>query len=148
MIANSDLFDETTFYPAFVADMLNSRREVIIESPFITSERMNTLWPTLRKINNKGVQVVIVTRDPREHEETYDVQAEKEIQMCEQEGIHVLLCTGNHHRKLAIIDREIVWEGSLNILSQLKSREFMRRIEEKDIAFQLFKFIRYDRYLD
>lgn len=144
---SSQLHDETTFYQAFLADLRQSEKEVIIESPFITSERMVYLWPTLRLLNNRNVKIIIVTRDPKEHEETYDSQAENEIQECEGLGIQVLLSTGNHHRKLAVIDRRIVWEGSLNILSQLKSREFMRRINDRLAASQLLQFIRYDLYL-
>ncbi len=62
-------------------------------------------------------------------------------------GVQVLLCSGNHHRKLAIIDRKILWEGSLNILSQVRSREIMRRIEGKELAIQMFKFLRLEKFL-
>ncbi len=45
------------------------------------------------------------------------------------------LLTGNFHRKLAVIDRTILWEGSLNILSQNRSQKVMSRIEK--LQFQL-----------
>ena len=70
-----------------------------------------------------------------------------EIRRLEAVGIQVLLCTGNHHRKLAILDRTILWEGSLNILSQTKSREMMRRIENKDIAMEMFSFLKFGNFL-
>jgi hypothetical protein len=57
-------------------------------------------------------------------------------------GVKVALCEGGHHRKLAIIDRRITWEGSLNILSHCRSREFMRRIESRRLAEELFKFLK------
>jgi len=58
-----------------------------------------------------------------------------------------LICLGRHHRKLAIIDRNILWEGSLNILSQKKSREFMRRLEGGGFAVDLLNFIGYQKFL-
>lgn len=137
----SSLHDEKTFYRAFLKDLATCQEEVIIESPFITSERMKTLWPAFRRLVAKGVRVYIMTRDPLEHTNRYEEQSESEIQALETIGIQVLLCVGNHHRKLAIIDRNILWEGSLNILSQAKSREFMRRLEGGGFAVDLFIFL-------
>ncbi len=108
---------------------------------------MVTVYPSLVRLVNRGVKVYVVTRDPKEHTLNYEDQSEKEIQALEVLGVQVFLCTGNHHRKLAIIDREILWEGSLNILSQAKSREFMRRLEGGGFADDLFHFIGYEKYL-
>jgi hypothetical protein len=58
-------------------------------------------------------------------------------------GIQVLY-TGNHHRKVAILDRSILYEGSLNILSQNNSSEVTRRIESVPIAWQMVRFIGID----
>ncbi len=143
----TSLHDEKTFFSKFLTDLENSQNEVIIESPFITIARMKTFWPVFRRLVARGVKVYIVTRDPREHTDGYDEQSEVEIQEFEAVGIQVLLCTGNHHRKLAIIDRNILWEGSLNILSQAKSREFMRRLEDGGFAVDLFNFIGYEKYM-
>lgn len=40
--------------------------------------------------------------------EKYVFEAELEIQRFENAGIQVLLCDDNHHRKLAILDHEIL----------------------------------------
>ena len=141
------LYDEKTFYRAFLRDLAKCQKEVIIESPFITSGRMKTLWPTLRKLYSQGVKIVIITRDPKEHSEGYEVQSESEIEALEAVGIQVLLCTGNHHRKLAILDRTILWEGSLNILSQIHSREIMRRFEDDGFSEDMFNFLHFGRYI-
>jgi len=146
-IFNSKLFDESTFYKAFVQDLAQCNREVIIESPFITTERMRVLYPTFEKLIKKNVSVYIFTRDPKEHSETMEIQSEAEIQRFERLGVQVLLCTGNHHRKLAILDRNILWEGSLNILSHSKSREIMRRIDEKDSAMEMVTFLKLAKFL-
>ena len=143
----TSLHDEKTFYQAFIKDLEHCQQEVIIESPFITSERMKSLWPTLRKLHNRNVKIFIITRDPKEHSEGYNLQSEREIEALEDIGIQVLLCRGNHHRKLAILDRTILWEGSLNILSQIHSREFMRRLEGGGFAEDLFIFLNFGRYI-
>lgn len=143
----SKLFDEKTFYQTFILDLNNCQQEVIIESPYITSQRMKTFDRFFQKLLKKGVKIYIITRDPREHSETLEHQSESEIQRFEAMGIHVLLCTGNHHRKLAILDRKVLWEGSLNILSQTFSREIMRRIECAEVTMEMFNFLKLQRFI-
>lgn len=139
---SSSLFDEKTFYQTFLRDLFNCREEVIIESPFITNSRMKDFRSVFKKILEKRVKVYIFTRDPREHEPEMALQSELEIQNFERIGVQTFLCTGNHHRKLAILDRKILWEGSLNILSQGYSREIMRRIDEENMAVEMFNFLK------
>lgn len=147
---SSSLHDETTFYNAFLKDLSMCKNEVIIESPYITVRRVNTLIPVFKKLLNKGVKVYIMTRDPKEHESSMEIQSENAIRAFEVMGIQVLLCLGNHHRKLAILDRKMLWEGSLNILSQTHSREIMRRIESPVLAEEMFNpmvFLAFFRFL-
>ncbi len=144
----SNLYDEKTFYPAFIKDLTRSNKEIIIESPYITAKRMAKLMPVIEKAANKGVAVYVLTRDPREHTNMMIDEAEAIIKQFEAIGVHVLLCVGNDHRKLAIIDRNVLWEGSLNIFSQTASREIMRRIDYRTYALQMINFLRLERYLD
>src|SRR3989344_8407212 len=144
---NSSLHDEKTFYHAFIYDLERCKEEIIIESPFITTERMRFLKPTFEKLLKKDVKIYIITRDPKEHDPYMEPQSEDAITWCEQVEIQVFLCIGNHHRKLAILDRKILWEGSLNILSQNKSREIMRRVENEEITIQMFNFLKLEKFL-
>lgn len=141
----SQLHDEKTFYQTFLRDLEGCTKEVIIESPYITTERMRTFDRLFKELLKKGVKIYIITRDPKEHEEFMEPQSEDAIAWCEMVGVQVLLCTGNHHRKVAILDRKVLWEGSLNILSQAWSREIMRRIEGQELALQMFNFLKLER---
>ena len=143
---NSELFDSDSFYKAFERDLRSAKHSVIIESPFITSRRMEYLLPILIKLRRNGVRVVVNTRDPKEHNEEYAIQAEDVIATMQEIGVKVLY-TVKHHRKLAIIDGEILWEGSLNILSQNDSCEFMRRIQSGILAKQMLDFIGMRKWL-
>ena len=58
----TSLHNETTFYPEFINDLNECKSEVIIESPFITTKRMKTLFrlvcvvlPCGNKISNSGL---------------------------------------------------------------------------------------------
>jgi phosphatidylserine/phosphatidylglycerophosphate/cardiolipin synthase-like enzyme len=140
---NSTLFDNNTFYKAFEHDLRRARQSVIIESPFITRRRMEQLLPLLTKLRHKSVRIVVNTRNPDEHNEEYAIQAEDAVAAMQGIGIKVLY-TVKHHRKLAIIDEEVLWEGSLNILSQGDSCEVMRRTVSSSIAWQMMRFTKLD----
>ena len=140
---NSSLFDNNTFYKAFGRDLRRAGQSVIIESPFITRRRMEHLLPILTKLRRKDVKIVVNTRSPEEHNEEYAIQAEDAIASMQDIGIKVLY-TVKHHRKLAIIDEEVLWEGSLNILSQGDSCEVMRRTVSNSLAWQMMHFTKLD----
>lgn len=142
----SSLFNESTFYKSFERDLLSSCHEVIIESPFITGNRVASLLPIFRKMRSRGIKITLNTRHPAEHEPPFDFNASRSIQQLQALGIEVLF-TGGHHRKLAIIDRRVLWEGSLNILSQNSSCEVMRRIDSRTLAQQMIDFIRIDKFV-
>jgi len=146
-LLSSKLYDQNTFYPAFLKDLANCQSEVIIECPFITNRRLKTLLQILEKLKARRVRIAINTRDPRTHDEGYrQDDAYKAISELQHIGVQVLY-TGNHHRKIAILDRSILYEGSLNILSQNDSCEVMRRIESTPLAWQMIRFIGIDRFL-
>ncbi len=112
---NSHLYDEKTFYSEFIRDLSRCQKEVIIESPYITTNRTQIFYPVFRKLVSKGVKIYVVTKAWDDLEEHLRSQSRIEVRKFETIGVQPLLCIGNHHRKLAILDRKILWEGSLNI---------------------------------
>lgn len=146
-LLKSSLYDENTFYAKFEKDLQKCGSEVIIESPFITGRRLTALLPTLGKLQARHVRIVINTRNPDDHDDEYMCfEARYAVAKLQHLGIHVVYTVG-HHRKLAILDRKILYEGSLNILSQNKSSEVMRRIESVQLAWQMAKFVKVDQFI-
>jgi hypothetical protein len=142
----SQLYNEQTFYRAFERDLACCRNEAMIESPFLTTRRIQMLLPTLRRMITRGVRVIINTKHPQEHEDYMCAEAEASIALLQNIGVEILF-TGGHHRKLAIFDRAVLWEGSLNILSQNGSCEVMRRMESEDCAKQMLDFTGLTKFL-
>lgn len=145
-LVSSLLFNERTFYAQFRQDLERSRKEIVIESPFMTSKRVRSLLPGLRSAIRRGVKVTVNTREPEEHEGFLRREAEWAIPTLQAIGVRVLF-TGGHHRKLAIIDRKVLWEGSHNILSQNDSCEIMRRIDSTALAQQMIDFTKLSKFL-
>lgn len=145
-LLSSTLFNEETFYSAFAKDLQKCKEELLIESPFLTCKRVSALLPSLRQLNKRRVKITINTRTPQQHDIYMRLQSERAVALLQDEGIQVLF-TGGHHRKIAAIDRLILWEGSLNILSQRESCEYMRRIESATLVKQTLSFIGVRKYL-
>lgn len=145
-LITSSLFDQDTFYEAFLRDMRRCRNELIIESPFITTKRISALLPIIENLRKRRTKVVINTRHPEEHDGIYQFQAEDAIARLQAIGVTVLY-TGGHHRKVVVLDRSILWEGSLNVLSQNDTCEIMRRIVSGTLAQQMVNFLRIEKYL-
>lgn len=138
-IAGSKLYDQKDFYNSFVRDLERARTLVVIESPFMTQKRINMLLPALERLRLRGVTVIVNTKPIEEHEALMANYAEQGINQLQGVGVRVMMTVG-HHRKLAIID-DVLWEGSLNILSQHDSCEFMRRISSRTLAQEMLSFI-------
>ncbi|HJQ09321.1 MAG TPA: phospholipase D-like domain-containing protein [Candidatus Saccharimonadales bacterium] len=145
-LLSSSLLDQNSFYCAFEKDLAYAKHEVIVESPFMSFKRLNHLLPIFRKLVRRKVRVVINTKPPEEQDAEYVWQAEECIALLQELGVEVLI-TGGHHRKLAIIDRQILYEGSLNILSQNDSCEVMRRIYSEQLAVQMINFIGISKFI-
>ncbi len=145
-LLTSQLYNEQTFYRAFLRDLNSCISEAVIESPFITSNRVGSLLPIFEKMRSRQVKITVNTRHPSEHDAPYDGQAQEAIERMQEMGIEVLF-TGGHHRKLAVLDRRMLWEGSLNILSHYDSCEIMRRIESEELAQQMIDFAKLNKFL-
>lgn len=139
-LLSSRLFDESLFYKVFINDLKASRNSVIIESPYLTIRRVLEIAPMLKKLCKKQVKVRVNTREPRHHGKQLEYEAKVAIKILQQSGVDVYVCRDFRHRKLAVIDGLILWEGSLNILSQNKSSEVMRRTVSQELCEQMVRF--------
>ncbi|MEK7603393.1 MAG: phospholipase D-like domain-containing protein [Patescibacteria group bacterium] len=137
---DSKLFDEIGFYPAFTSDLKQASRNIVIESPFICYRRSASLIPEFVRALDRGVSITLNTRFTNEHDGTMKTQAEAVVQSFEKMGVKVHFVR-KLHRKLAIIDKSVVWQGSLNILSHANTKEVMSRIESRTHSRAIKKFI-------
>jgi phosphatidylserine/phosphatidylglycerophosphate/cardiolipin synthase-like enzyme len=147
-LLNSKLYDEKSFFDAFARDIGSARHSITIESPYLTERRARQFSRLLKRKVKDGVEVVIYTRNPRHHDKILEVQAWKALEILKSSGVRVFMCDDMRHRKLAIIDDELLWEGSLNIFSQSESCEIMRRTYSENMCIQMKKYIKlgYRRY--
>ena len=143
-LTSSSLYDQSTFYDRFYKDLRSAKRRVVIESPFITRRRSTPLLATITRHKKRRVEVILNTKPIEEHDSRYQDQVVAVVEILQDLGVRVLFTNG-HHRKIAIID-DILYEGSLNILSQNDSCELMRRIDDALLVREMLRFIRLEKW--
>lgn len=107
-LLSSSLLGQDSFYVTFAKDLTRAIHEVVIESPFTSFRRLNYLLPIFRELTQRKVRIVINTKLSEEQAD-YGIQAKGCIAILQQLGVEVLIA-GGHHRKIAIIDRQILYE--------------------------------------
>lgn len=145
--SNSKLYDQNTFDYQFMRDLQKAQRSVIIESPFLRTARVEKFIPTFYHLKKRGVKILLNTKPSEEHDATYQLQTQESLSLLQSAGVEVFF-TVKHHRKLAIIDRKIIYEGSLNILSYRDSCEIMRRTASALEAEMLIDFIGLNKFME
>jgi len=130
----SSTFNEKEFWAQFSRDIASARWQVIIQSPFIGSRRMDDLASSLNALLQRNVTVCLFVQEPNSRLDLAANYKMKELDM----HVQVLRSLGAHitvkkdiHAKFAIIDGEILWQGSLNILSHVNTKEHMLRAQDK-----------------
>jgi len=140
---DSSIYSEKDFWPVFTADLLSAWESVVIMSPFVAMQRTGRLQNCFKTLLDRGVKIRLFTRPPSEQVGGLKEKAEKAIGLLQEMGIQVIQLS-KMHQKIAVIDRKITWEGSLNILSHHTSQEHMRRFAGPKTAEQLISYYNLD----
>lgn len=136
----SDLYDEVSFYPRFFRDVNQARKSILIESPYLTIRRAEQFAAVAAIVSRKGVSIKVLTRYPGHHTAKLRAEAESAIGILQNAAIRVFISHDLRHRKIAIIDNTVLYEGILNILSQSKSREVIRRTISRKLCRLVLAF--------
>ncbi|MEQ8831857.1 MAG: AAA domain-containing protein [Alphaproteobacteria bacterium] len=136
------LHSEQSFYPALSADLKRAESSIVIFSAFATPDGLYRWFPLFSECLQRGVRIRIVTR-------TLDNQTGSEANKNELAGLLPLLRQSGivfemrplPHEKVIVIDNEVVWHGSLNMLSQNKSNEVMTRTTSASFAEEMLSML-------
>lgn len=142
--SQSSLYTEKNFWPAFLSDIRSTEKNLVIMSPFISLGRAGKLMDFFRALLGRGVSMRIYTRPPSKQGSSLSEHAESVISQLESIGARVFQIN-RMHQKVAVIDKQIAWEGSLNILSHKDGKEQMRRIEGENTVKEIIRNLDLDR---
>ena len=109
------IFDENNFESVFENDLKKAKKSIVIFSAFCTEKRTAFWGDILRKKKEEGLKIRVVTRGPANQGPLKDT-ATLGIKSLIKLKINVDL-RKEIHQKMVFIDDNILWYGSLNILS-------------------------------
>ena len=134
------IFNEQSFFEIYVNDIQNARREILVVSPFVTEHRVLQIMPYFESGLASGVHIGIIVRPSNSYEESRQAMLNECFKKLSNAGVDVIF-KPNIHQKFAVVDRKVVWYGSVNLLSFGRSRESMMRLVSGGIAHQLLMSI-------
>ena len=132
------IFDKDTYYEVYKKDLLEADKNIVISSPVISGKKVYELIKLLEDKQASGVEVTVVTWDPDNYgfgDAEYWMQLHDEMR---QAGFYIKTVEENCEH-FAIIDNEIVWYGSINLLANVKIDESLMRVKGKEIAAELME---------
>jgi hypothetical protein len=124
------------FLDRFRADLANATGEVVILSPFLSTNRAVHYYPILSILTARSVTVDVYARPQYQQPESIREHYSQVETGLNSVGASLHTRVGMHE-KIGILDKRILWHGSLNILSHNDTRESMLRFESPDLIAEL-----------
>lgn len=125
--------DEGEFHAAFRSDLLATKVEAIVLSPFLHGGRASQYYALFSDRIRQGVRITIYTRSESEFAGDGREEHARVSASLRATGADLRTRKGMHE-KAAALDGDILWHGSLNILSHGSSTESMLRIASPDLV--------------
>lgn len=130
------IFDYENYLETYKKDLLQADKNIVISSPVISGAKVYELISLLRDKQVAGVEITIVTWEPDSYgfgDAAFWMQLHEEMR---QAGFYVKTVEESCEH-FAIVDQEIVWYGSMNLLSKSNAEDSMMRVQSKKIAMEL-----------
>ena len=128
-IAENQIFNGSTFYRPYTSDLTKAKRSIVISSPKLYRTEQNPLVTLLKELAQQGIEILITT--VAENEQTAFIQSK---------GLSVKV-----KPKLSlyttIIDKEVVWYGSINTLGYASKDDNMIKVTDIHLANELIEMI-------
>ena len=119
-------------------DLTETRSNVVISSPRLNNEKVNRIIAELSGQQEMGVKVTVVTWHPDAYKYGKDYVRMELMERLRKAGFEIKLVE-NDCEHYAIIDDEIVWYGSMNLLSKENVDDNLMRVCSKEIAAELLE---------
>ena len=132
------IFDMGSYEKVFERDLLEANREIVISSPGLNLNKVNVFVKLIKRRQEEGVKVTVVTLNPEGYPEGKVEDTKNLVKILENCAVKVKL-QDYMHEHFAIIDGEIVWYGSMNLLSRARADDNLIRVESKDAAQELIE---------
>ena len=132
------IYDIDTYAGTYWRDLEEARSTVVVSSPRLNNQKVNRIIKVLGPRQELGVKVTIVTWHPDAYKYGRDDVRMELMERLRKAGFEIRLME-NSCEHYAVIDHEIVWYGSVNLLSKEDIEDNLMRVCSKDIAAELLE---------
>ena len=119
-------------------DFLSAQKEIIISSPTISNQKVEKLINLLYEKQLNGLKVIIVTWKPDEYD-FGDIGYWMRLHDRMRNAGFKMNLADDFCERYCILDKEIVWYGSLNFLGKEDVEDNLMRVCSKSIATELLE---------
>ena len=128
-VSENQIFNGSTFYRPYTSDLIKAKHSIVISSPKLYRTEKNPLVTLLKELAQQGIEILITTA--AENEQTVFIQSK---------GLSVKV-----KPKLSlyttIIDKEVVWYGSINTLGYASKDDNMIKVTDIYLANELIEMV-------
>ena len=130
------IFDIDSYADVYRNDLLTAEKEILISSPAISGKKVYEIIHLLREKQEAGIKIVIVTWKPDCYGYGDSVYWQELQEQMRKAGFDMNLVE-DYCEHYCIIDRQVVWYGSMNFLGKEDAEDNLMRIADGKIAHEL-----------
>jgi len=132
------IFDSDSYGAVYEQDLREARSDIIISSQTLARSKVTRMLTILKERQEAGVKITIVTWHPEACFYGNDIHRIELMETLRNAGFNIELVEESCER-YAVIDNEIVWYGSMNLLSKDDVEDNIMRVVSKNIAAELLE---------
>lgn len=132
------IYDIENYAETYWKDLEEANSAVVVSSPRLNNQKVTRIIKMLGKRRELGVKVTIVTWHPDAYKYGKDDVRMELLERLRKAGFEIRLVEESCEH-YAVIDNEIVWYGSVNLLSKEDAEDNLMRVCSKDIAAELLE---------
>lgn len=132
------IFDIDNYADVYRNDLLTAEKEIIISSPAISGKKVHDMIHLLREKQEAGIKIVIVTWKSDSYGYGDSAYWQELHEQMRRAGFEMNLVE-DYCEHYCIIDRQVVWYGSMNFLGKEDAEDNLMRIADEKIANELLE---------
>ena len=132
------IYDIENYAETYWRDLEEAKSAVIVSSPRLNNQKVNRIISVLGNRLELGIKVIIVTWHPDAYKYGRDDVRMELMERLRKAGFEVRLVEESC-KHFAVIDNNIVWYGSMNLLSKEDVEDNLMRVCSKEIAAELLE---------
>ena len=132
------IYDSETYSEVFRGDLINANAEVMISSQYVSTPGSERLIRIYFAMKSKDASISLITYPASHYSDDIKDRIENIHKRLNMAGIKVLFADYIPSR-YAVIDKEILWYGSMNLVSNIKEDDDEMRIVSRSVAKALIE---------